>query len=168
MTLQFIAVSILPWGSSFSTRFFPFIVLLKSGLWCLLCRPYLLKIEPFISGINFPFIYITLPRGKRLIYQHVSIRIHDAWLHDEKNTTDKNMSVINCHFYYTYCHCGKKCLSLSNDGGAGRIMILHATSLMRPMVQEEIKKRKNIIKCLSLVKVQSLESYLLDIFCRYR
>ena len=58
--------------------------------------------------------------------------------------------------------------SLSNDGGAGRIMILHATSLMRPMVQGEIKKRKNIIKCLSIVKVQSLESYLLDIFCRYR
>ena len=78
------------------------------------------------------------------------------------------MSVINCHFYYTYCHGGKKCLSLSNDGGTGRIMILHATSLMRPMVQEEIKKRKNIIKCLSIVKVQTLESYLLDIFCRYR
>ena len=76
------------------------------------------------------------------------------------------MSVINYHFYY--CHCGKKCLSLSNDGDAGRIMILHPTSLMRPMVQEEIKKRKNIIKCLSIVKVQSLESYLLDIFCRYR
>ena len=32
------------------------------------------------------------------------------------------------------------CLFLCNDGGAGGIMILHATSLMCPMVQEEIKK----------------------------
>ena len=74
------------------------------------------------------------------------------------------MSVINCHFYY--CHCGNKCLFLSNDGGAGRIMILHATSLMRPMVREEIKKRKNIIKCLSSKRAKSCEllaGYLLSV-----
>ena len=49
MTPQFIAVALLPWGSSSSTRFFPFIGFVESELWWLLCRPFFLKIEPSIN-----------------------------------------------------------------------------------------------------------------------
>lgn len=112
-----------------------------------------------ISGINFPFLYITLPRGKRLIY------FNSNSLHDEKNTKNKKIHV-NHLLSLLLMPLHKEMSVFVQWWWHWGIMILLPTSLMHPMVQEEIKKRKNIIKCLSSKSAKSWEllaGYLLSV-----